>query len=108
VQIGIEKCKGNHCKKKRKEEMTKKLYVGNIHYGTSEEKLSEMFAKHGEVVSVNLIMDRYTGQSRGFGFVEMSTEEEAKTALEMVNGQDLEGRELKVAEARERKGRDGE
>ncbi len=80
--------------------MGKKLYVGNLPYGTSQADLETLFAEAGSVESVNLITDRYSGQSRGFGFVEMTTDEEAKTAIERFDGYDLNGRPLKVNEAR--------
>lgn len=83
--------------------MNTKVYIGNLNYDTGEEKLREAFAEFGEVVSVNVITDRYTGQSRGFAFIEMSTEEEAKAAIEAMNGKELDGRQLKVNEARDRK-----
>jgi RNA recognition motif-containing protein len=78
----------------------KKLYVGGISYGTREDVLSEAFAKAGEVASVAIIIDKMTGRSKGFGFVEMATEEGAKAAIEMWNGQELDGRKLLVNEAR--------
>ena len=66
--------------------MNKKIYIGNISYGTTEDKLREIFAEFGEVVAVNVITDRYTGQSRGFAFVEMSNDEEAKNAIAAMDG----------------------
>ena len=83
--------------------MNTKVYIGNLNYDTGEEKLREAFAEFGEVVSVNVITDRYTGQSRGFAFIEMSSEEEAKAAIEALNGKEVDGRHLKVNEARDRK-----
>lgn len=85
--------------------MAKNIYVGNISYATTEDMLREAFAAHGEVASVNVITDRYTGRSRGFAFVEMETEEAAREAIAALNGQTLDGRQLKVDEARPRKPR---
>jgi RNA recognition motif-containing protein len=82
--------------------MSKKIYVGNMSYSTSEDSLRALFAQHGEVVSVNLITDRYTGESKGFGFVEMSNENEATAAISALNGQELDGRKLRVDVAQER------
>lgn len=86
--------------------MDKKLYVGGISYDTTEEGLKEAFAQAGNVESASIIMDKFTGRSKGFGFVEMSTEEEAQKALEMWNGQDLDGRTLRVDIARPPKPRE--
>ncbi|MBA7646742.1 hypothetical protein ES703_54508 [subsurface metagenome] len=83
--------------------MTKKIYIGNLSYDSGEEKLREAFSEFGEVVSVNVITDRYTGQSRGFAFIEMGTEEEAKAAIAAMDGKELDGRQLKVNEALDRK-----
>ena len=80
-----------------------KLYVGNMSYSTSEEELREAFAAHGEVSSVNIVLDRITGKSRGFGFVEMSTPEAAQEAIKGMNEQDFGGRKLTVDFARERR-----
>lgn len=85
--------------------MAKTIYVGNIPFNTSEEEVQEMFAKHGTVHSVKLISDRHTGRPRGFGFVEMDSEE-ADTAIEALNGTDMGGRSLRVNEARERSPRE--
>lgn len=82
--------------------MNKKLYVGNMSYETTEEQLRELFESHGKVVSVNVVTDYNTGLSRGFGFVEMSTEEEAQAAMKGLDGHEEGGRQLKVNEARER------
>jgi RNA recognition motif-containing protein len=78
----------------------KKLYVGGVSYSTSEDALSAAFSKAGQVASAVIIMDKMTGRSKGFGFVEMETEEGAKAAIEMWNGQELDGRKLTVNEAR--------
>lgn len=85
--------------------MTKKLYVGNLSYSTTEGNLSEFFGAVGEVAAVNLITDRMTGRSRGFAFVEMAEESAAQQAIAELNGKELDGRALKVAEARPRKER---
>ena len=80
--------------------MTKKLYVGNLDYQTTEAALSEFFGAIGEVASVNLVMDRMTGRSRGFAFVEMTEASAGQQAIDELNGKTLDGRELKIAEAR--------
>lgn len=80
--------------------MSTKLYVGSLPYSTTEQELSELFAQHGSVQSAKVITDRYTGQSRGFGFVEMATSEEAQKAITALNGTPLGGRTLVVNEAR--------
>lgn len=77
-----------------------KLYVGNLNYAVTGDQLSELFAQAGTVVSAIVINDRYSGRSKGFGFVEMSGAEDTKKAIEMFNGKDLEGRKLVVNEAR--------
>ncbi len=87
--------------------MNKKLYVGGLPYAVTEDKLQEIFSAHGTVDSARVITDRFTGRSRGFGFVEMSTEEEAQTAIDSLNGSDLEGRSLTVNEARPQENRGG-
>lgn len=73
-----------------------KLYVGNLSYQTTDADLKDFFAQAGQVVSATIITDKMSGRSKGFGFVEMSSEEEAKKAIEMLNGKDLGGRNLKV------------
>lgn len=80
--------------------MEKKLYVGNLSYNVDDRRLEEVFAAAGNVASAKVITDRETGRSRGFGFVEMETEKDAQKAIDMINGQELDGRELKVNEAR--------
>lgn len=80
--------------------MNSKLYVGNLDYGVTGEQLSEMFSQAGSVVSGVVITDRQSGRSKGFGFVEMSNEDEAKKAIEMFNGKDLQGRNMVVNVAR--------
>ncbi|MBI4139145.1 RNA-binding protein [Candidatus Uhrbacteria bacterium] len=80
--------------------MAKKLYVGGLPYSTAEDSLREYFSQAGNVESAMIIMDKMTGRSKGFGFVEMSTDEDAQKAIEMFNGKDFEGRSLVVNEAR--------
>ena len=82
--------------------MTTKLYVGNLSYETTEQELQELFAQAGGVASVALPTDRETGRPRGFGFVEMASEDEARKAITMFNGQTLRDRQLKVNESRPR------
>lgn len=82
--------------------MSKNIYVGNLPWSFDDEKLGELFGEHGEVTSAKVIADRMSGRSRGFGFVEMASEEEAATAIEALNGKDFDGRELKVNEAKPR------
>jgi hypothetical protein len=84
--------------------MGKKLYVGNLPYSVGDSELSEMFAEHGSVVSAQVVLDRETGRSKGFGFVEMSTDEEANSAINGMNGKDINGRALTVNEARPKPG----
>src|SRR5207237_8078250 len=80
--------------------MGKKLYVGNLGYGVTDSDLLKMFEPHGTVESAQVIMDRDTGRSKGFGFVEMKTDQEAQAAIAALNGQDNGGRPLTVNEAR--------
>ncbi len=82
--------------------MGKKLYVGNLSYSVRDSDLEDMFAAHGTVESAQVIMDRDTGRSKGFGFVEMSSDQEARAAIGALNGKELEGRSLTVNEARPR------
>ncbi len=82
--------------------MGKKLYVGNLSYDVNDADLSQLFAEHGTVESANVITDRMTGRGKGFGFVEMSTEEEAQAAITALNGKEHSGRALTVNEARPR------
>lgn len=83
------------------------IYVGNLAYGTSEDELRNAFAEYGEVSSAAVIKDKFTGESRGFGFVEMPGDDEARAAIEALNGKDLGGRTLRVSEARPRDDRGG-
>ena len=85
--------------------MGKKLYVGNLSYEVKSADLQQMFAAHGRVVSADVIMDRDSGRSKGFGFVEMSSDAEAQAAITALNGQDNNGRALTVNEARPREDR---
>jgi len=85
--------------------MSSKLYVGNLSFSTAEADLQELFASQGEVVSANLITDRDTGRSRGFGFVEMAQAEDAQKAIQNLDGHDLQGRNLKVNLAKPRENR---
>lgn len=87
--------------------MAKKLYVGNLAFQTTNQDLQELFAQAGTVESASIIEDRDTGQSKGFAFVEMSSEEEAASAIEKFNGKEVAGRMLKVNEARPRENRSG-
>ena len=80
--------------------MAKKLYCGNLAFTTTEATLAELFGTVGEVLSVNLVTDRMTGQSRGFAFVEMAERSAAMEAISQLNGKELDGRAIKVAEAR--------
>jgi RNA recognition motif-containing protein len=82
--------------------MGKKLYVGNLGYGVTDGDLTKLFEPHGTVESVQVIMDRDTGRSKGFGFVEMKTEQEAQAAITALNGKDSGGRSLTVNEAKPR------
>ena len=87
--------------------MGKRLYVGNLSYGTTDEALEQMFAAHGSVTSAQVIMDRETGRSKGFGFVEMSNDQEAQAAIAALNGQQVDGRALTVNEAKPKEKRPG-
>ncbi len=82
--------------------MSKKLYVGNLAFSTTDEELRNVFEQHGKVESVNVIMDRDTGRSRGFGFVEMDDASAADAAMRALDGSELGGRNLKVNEAQDR------
>lgn len=82
--------------------MGKKLYVGNLSYSVNEQDLSDLFSQAGTVESATVVADKFSGQSRGFGFVEMSNDDEAQAAIEQFDGQELKGRALKISEARPR------
>jgi len=81
------------------------IYVGNLSYQTTEDELRDLFAEFGDVVSAKLIMDKFTGQSKGFGFVEMSNNSEAQKAMDELNGRDVNGRSVTVNQARPRQER---
>jgi RNA recognition motif-containing protein len=85
--------------------MSNKLFVGNLSFNTTENDLQDAFAAHGTVLEANLMMDRMTGRPRGFGFITMSTPEEAQKAIEAMNGRDVDGRALTVNVARPREAR---
>ena len=87
--------------------MGKRLYVGNLSYNVDSSQLQELFSAHGTVVSAQVISDRETGRSKGFGFVEMGSDEEAQAAIAAMNGQQHDGRALTVNEARPREGGGG-
>ena len=87
--------------------MGKNLYVGNLSYGVTDETLEGLFGEHGTVESAKVIMDRDSGRSKGFGFVEMSNDEEAQAAIDALDGMDHEGRTIKVNEAKPRENRGG-
>ena len=85
--------------------VNQKIYVGNLPYSTTDQELQDLFATHGTVQSANVVTDRYTGRSRGFGFVEMGSAEEAQQAITALNGTEYEGRNLVVNEARPKESR---
>lgn len=87
--------------------MGSKLYVGGLPYSATDSQLTTLFAAHGNVDSARVITDRFTGQSRGFGFVEMSTSEEAETAISALNGSQMDGRTLTVNEAKPQESHSG-
>ena len=87
--------------------MGKKLYVGNLTYEVTDSQLEQMFAAHGAVQSAQVIMDRDTGRSKGFGFVEMGNDQEAQAAIQALNGKQVDGRSLTVNEAKPRENRGG-
>jgi RNA recognition motif-containing protein len=87
--------------------MGKKLYVGNLSFDVTDSTLAQLFEAHGTVQSAQVIMDRDTGRSKGFGFVEMGSDAEAQAAIQALNGQEVEGRALKVNEARPKEDRGG-
>ncbi len=81
------------------------IYVGNLPYNVTDDELREAFGSYGEVVSINVIKDKFSGESRGFGFVEMSNDDEAQSAIDGLNGSEFGGRNLKVNQARPREDR---
>lgn len=83
--------------------MTKKIYVGNLSWNTTEDELTDLFAQYGEVISTRIITDRDTNRSKGFGFVEMAEEDAAVAAISTFNGKELDGRNLRVNEAEDRR-----
>jgi len=87
--------------------VSKNVYVGNMSFDTTEATLRQAFEAYGEVTSVNIVTDRYSGRPRGFAFVEMATDEAASAAIAALNGQDLDGRTLKVDEAKPRRSSGG-
>ena len=87
--------------------MATKLYVGNLSYQTTDQSLNDLFSEAGNVTSAQVVTDRYTGQSRGFGFVEMASEDEAQQAIAAINGRTVGGRALVVNESRPREGGGG-
>jgi len=86
--------------------MGKRLYVGNLPFSATEDSMKEAFSQFGAVESVTLIMDNQTGQSKGFGFVELATQQEANDAIAKMNGYEMDGRTLKVSEAKQKVDRD--
>jgi len=87
--------------------MTKRLYVGNLSYETTEQSLRDLFSQAGEIATVDVITDKYTGKGKGFAFVEMATDAGTEEALNKLNGQDLDNRAIVVNEARAREDRSG-
>jgi RNA recognition motif-containing protein len=85
--------------------MGAKLYVGNLSYSVTEERLQQHFAQHGSVISARIITDKFSGRSKGFGFVEMSSDDEAQRATTALNGTEFEGRNIVVSEARPQQAR---
>jgi RNA recognition motif-containing protein len=86
--------------------MGKRIYVGNLSYNTTESTLRTLFAEYGEIESINLITDRDTGRPKGFGFVEMATDQAAQAAISALNGKSVDDREIKVNEAKPQADRD--
>lgn len=82
--------------------MAKKLYVGNMNYSTDESSLKQLFSSYGNVISAKVIIDRMTGKSKGFGFVEIENDDDAKKAIDALNGKEFMGRTLRVNEAMEK------
>ncbi|OGE00342.1 RNA-binding protein [Candidatus Curtissbacteria bacterium RIFCSPHIGHO2_12_41_11] len=88
--------------------MAAKLFVGSLPFATTSDQLREMFAKAGQVVEANVVTDKMTGRSRGFGFVEMASDEDAKKAISQLNGSEIDGRKIFVSEARPQAPRDNQ
>ena len=82
--------------------MSKKIYVGNLSYNTSENEINELFSSYGEIISTKLIEDQFTGRSKGFAFIEMEDEESVMAAISGLNGKEVDGRTIKVNEATDR------
>lgn len=100
MALGLEKEKsslGNKCKESK---MSKKLFVGNLPFGVTKNKLEEMFSGYGDVVEAIVITDKYSGRSKGFGFVTLADDAQAEKAISEMNGKDIEGREMTVNEAK--------
>ncbi|MBM4264629.1 MAG: RNA-binding protein [Deltaproteobacteria bacterium] len=87
--------------------MSSKIYVGGLPYATTDAQLQDLFSQHGQVESARVITDKFTGRSRGFGFVEMTNSDDAQKAIQALNGTDFEGRNLTVNEARPQERRSG-
>jgi cold-inducible RNA-binding protein len=85
--------------------MSTRLYIGNLSYNTTQDQLQELFSEHGTVNDIDLIMDKFSGRPRGFGFVTMETKEGAEAAIQALNGKNVDGRDLTVNEARPREER---
>src|SRR5215831_1394373 len=101
--VGNSREKGSQSK--RKSSMSTKLFVGNLSFNTTENQLQDLFAAHGNVIEVDLIMDRFSGRPRGFAFVTMENKEGADAAIQALNGKSVDGRALTVNEARPREER---
>jgi RNA recognition motif-containing protein len=95
------------CRQEIESQMSKKLYVGNLPYNINASDLEKLFSQHGSVQSAEVIADRATGRSKGFGFVEMNSDHEAQAAISALNGQQYEGRALTVNEAKPKESRSG-
>jgi RNA recognition motif-containing protein len=100
--------KAGGLKKTKKEIKMKKMYVGNIPYDATEEDLRQFFSEQGEIESLKIIQDQFTDRSKGFGFIEMVNEEDAKKAIATLNGKDFKGKSLTVAEAKPQQKRQGD
>jgi cold-inducible RNA-binding protein len=101
--VGNSREKGSQSKEKSS--MSTKLFVGNLSFNTTENQLQDLFAAHGNVIEVDLIMDKFSGRPRGFGFVTMETKEGADAAIQALNGKSVDGRAMTVNEARPREER---